>query len=385
MLLTQGRDMSSFIQRSSCFYALLLILLASALGACGGDGDTATPVSEPHTWTKAQSMLYARFGHTSTLLPNGKVLVAGGASSNYAPAFASAELYDPSTGTWTETGSMSTPRIGHTATLLPNGDVLVAGGSTAAGQPDPTPLAEIYDSINGTWSATGSLHLAHTGHAAVLLPNEDVLVAGGDYADAAEIYDPSNGTWTTGSAPLQASTPSPMTLLPNGRVLAIFAVVPQLYDPSTNVWTLSNPIPGVAYQNGPYLFNLTSLKDGTVLTAGGSIHPGGTETDFPPVNTAFVYQPSSDKWSATGNMTTARGAASASLLQDGTVLVFGGTSDNSSELYDPSTGTWSATGNMVTVLSTNGTATVLSDGRVLVAGGSDVNGNPVSIAEIYSP
>ena len=66
-------------------------------------------------------MSVGRFGHTATLLPNGKVLVAGG-------YIASAELYDPASGTWTNTGSMSTARAGHTATLLPNGKVLVAGG-----------------------------------------------------------------------------------------------------------------------------------------------------------------------------------------------------------------------------------------------------------------
>jgi hypothetical protein len=60
------------------------------------------------------------------LLPNGKVLVAGGGSSS--AVLASAELYDPASGTWTATGSLATVRIQHTATLLPNGTVLVAAG-----------------------------------------------------------------------------------------------------------------------------------------------------------------------------------------------------------------------------------------------------------------
>ena len=66
-------------------------------------------------------------GHTATLLPNGKVLVAGGYDS--VGSLASAELYDPASGTWTATGSLATARASHTATLLPNGKVLVAGGS----------------------------------------------------------------------------------------------------------------------------------------------------------------------------------------------------------------------------------------------------------------
>src|SRR5262249_12374405 len=59
---------------------------------------------------------------------NGKVLVAGGI--NFSNTLSSAELYDPATGLWTATGSMTTVRVGHTATLLPNGKVLVAGGAS---------------------------------------------------------------------------------------------------------------------------------------------------------------------------------------------------------------------------------------------------------------
>ena len=68
--------------------------------------------------------------HTATLLPNGKVLVAGGYDSS--GTLASAELYDPASGTWTATGSLATARVCHTATLLPNGKVLVAGGLTTS-------------------------------------------------------------------------------------------------------------------------------------------------------------------------------------------------------------------------------------------------------------
>jgi len=78
------------------------------------------------TWTPTGSLATARFNHTATLLPNGKVLVAGGYDGDF--QLASAELYDPATGSWTATGSLESARNGHTATLLPNGKVLVAGG-----------------------------------------------------------------------------------------------------------------------------------------------------------------------------------------------------------------------------------------------------------------
>jgi hypothetical protein len=83
----------------------------------------------PATFTPTGSLTTDRQFHTATLLTNGKVLIAGGfgtAPGSPAP-LASAELFDPSTGTFTPTGSMSIPRAGHTATLLPSGKVLIAG------------------------------------------------------------------------------------------------------------------------------------------------------------------------------------------------------------------------------------------------------------------
>jgi N-acetylneuraminic acid mutarotase len=124
-------------------------------------------------WTLTGSMNVTRIAHTATLLPNGKVLVAGGYIGNIP-----AELYDPGTGAWTPTGAMNVARQYHTATLLPNGKVLVAGGedSTFGGI---TASAELYDPSTGAWTLTGSLHVARWYHTATLLPNGRVLVAGG--------------------------------------------------------------------------------------------------------------------------------------------------------------------------------------------------------------
>ena len=93
----------------------------------------------------------ARANATATLLPNGKVLVAGGFSGS--TTFNSAELFDPATGLWTSTGSMTTSRRNHTATLLANGKVLVAGGANTGGF---VSSAELYDPATGTWTTTGS-------------------------------------------------------------------------------------------------------------------------------------------------------------------------------------------------------------------------------------
>ena len=115
----------------------------------------------------------AHSSHTATLLPTGKVLVAGG--YNNEGDVASAELYDPATGTWTETGSLTTARDSHTATLLPNGKVLVAAGFGNSGW---LSSAEVYDPASGTWTATGSLATARYSHTAIAAQRQ-VLVAGG--------------------------------------------------------------------------------------------------------------------------------------------------------------------------------------------------------------
>jgi len=122
-------------------------------------------IPAPGVWSITGSLNVARFNHTATLLPNGKVLVAGGAGN-------SAELYDPATGVWTYTGGMHYARSGHTATLLLNGQVLVAGGAGNS--------AELYDPATGRWTVTGSLNTARIYHTATLLGNGSVLVAGGE-------------------------------------------------------------------------------------------------------------------------------------------------------------------------------------------------------------
>jgi hypothetical protein len=123
---------------------VLMLLAALFFGAVPPRAAQAAP----GTWTASGNLNTARCYHTATLLPDGKVLVAGGYAGPGVP-LNSAEVYDPATGAWTASGNLNTGRNSHTATLLPDGKVLVAGGYSGGFLNS----AEVYDRGLGFQSA----------------------------------------------------------------------------------------------------------------------------------------------------------------------------------------------------------------------------------------
>lgn len=104
---------------------LLFLLVFAGVGANTWLG----MAQSPGAFTRTANLSTERMFHTATLLTNGRVLIAGGfAVMTGFPVWASAELYDASTGSFVATGTMTTSRFNHTATPLPNGKVLIAGG-----------------------------------------------------------------------------------------------------------------------------------------------------------------------------------------------------------------------------------------------------------------
>ena len=299
-----------------------------------------------NTFTATGSLGTGRYSHTATLLPNGKVLVAGGIDDN-STALASAEIYDPASGTWSPTGDLTIVRASHTATLLPNGKVLVAGYG-----------AELYDPATGTWSPTGDLGTGRSGHTATLLLNGKVLVAGGGHAGA-ELYDPATGTWSATGALAHARSLHTATLLPNGKVLVVGGSYSEyfpaeIYDPAGNggagAWSTvgTNRVPRQEH-------TATLLPNGTVLIVGGWNSQGFTDS-------VEIYDSASGSWGGTASPRFVH--ATARLLPNGKVLVveFG-----RAQLYDPATGTWSDGPFLFDSLWH--TATLLPNGKVLFAGG----------------
>jgi Abnormal spindle-like microcephaly-assoc'd, ASPM-SPD-2-Hydin/Galactose oxidase, central domain/Kelch motif len=335
-------------------------------------GLTASATTPPTISTLASAELYdsttlafaatgnmttSRYSHTATLLNNGQVLISGGAGDNGAE-LASVELYDPATGIFTATGSMSTGRAAHTATLLGNGKVLIAGGYDSSGIPSTS--AELYDATTGVFTPTGSMSTPRESHTAALLSNGKVLIAGGGNSTSgelasAELYDPSTGTFSATGSMTDPRNSHTATLLNNGKVLVA----------------------------GGY---------GTMPTC----------STAPVLNTAELYDPTTGTFTATGSMNIPRFNHTATLLNNNLVLVAAGDSGPrynlecnpvvfnprilaSAELYDPTAGTFASTANLIAERELH-TATLLNDGTVLIAGGSDLQDNlppPNPSAELY--
>lgn len=385
--------------------ALALSVLAGALGV----NAAALQCNRNHfildapirAWIPTGNLNVSRSAHTATLLPDGRVLVAGGRGAS--AALDSAELYDPATGSWALTGSLAAPRVGHTATLLPNGEVLVVGGDR---KPDPHGLglggtAELYDPTTGRWRATANLKTARVAFTATLLATGRVLVAGGvsnsdESLDSSELYDPDSGTWGFTGKLITPRFQHTATPLRDGRILVVAGWIDDFFQTVTADAELYDPLAGTwSSAAGLYKARMshtaTRLQDGKVLVA------GGYETAPSYVPTSFVeaelYDPANDAWTVVGDLVGAREGHTATPLPDGEVLVVGGfdwntrSMVNGAELYEAASATWvgAATGSPPRESSS---ATLLFDGSVLVAGGyvvgADYSNIPRGDAALYA-
>jgi hypothetical protein len=335
----------------------------------------------PFQWEFTDSLSIPRYYHTATLLSDGRVLVIGGATNGQGtfpdPGTPSVEVYDPTSGTWTVNGSLIGQRLLHTATLLPSGKLVVAGG-----WPDPysTYTWELYDPATGTSTVTGPINAKRAGHTATLLFDGRVLMAGSFHdLTSAELYDPATETWSLTGSLTNGRYAHTATLLPNGKVLIAGGwpgiASAELYDPATGTWSVTGSL-NTARQG----HTATLLANGTVLVAGGL--NGGT------VTSAEIYDPATGNWTPTGSLNASRWRHAATLLSDGKVLVAGGLAGNQSsladaEIYDPATGSWTVTGSLNDARCLY-TMTLLPDGRVLVAGGKN-NDGILATAETFDP
>jgi hypothetical protein len=295
-------------------YAAVLTAVAFAVNA--GSPTHGNKTGSSNTFSSTGSMNVTRYGHRTILLNNGQVLAVTGDTTGGNTA----ELYDPATGKWTLTGTPAMFHDGGSVTRLANGEVLLAGGYNAFSSPPAfIATAELYNPSIGQWTVTGSLPSARRYQAAVLLPNGEVLIAGGEDSSFSSIADAA------------------------------------LYNPTTGAWQ-----PTTSMHEGRLLPAAELLGNGTVLLAGGSDVSNGS---FPsPLTGAEIYDPSTGEWTSIANMPSAGGLGAP--LPNGDVLVV------RNAFFDPGTGTWTATGPFPNGTHTIGptTATLLTTGRVLLTG-----------------
>ena len=328
-------------------------------------------------------MLEPRSGHSATLLPDGRVLIAGGMRRNQ-DFYKSAELYDPATGKFQPTGEMNQRRVGQIAVLLGSGKVLIAGGWVGMGGTDS---AELYDPATGKFTVITKMTSPRGRPSATLLSNGDVLIAGGERRNneslaSAEIFHVKTLSFQPTGSMHHARISHTATLLSDGRVLIAggFAdnVVSsaEVYDPNSGAFTETGSMGSVRCKHTAGL-----LPDGRVLIAGGSDSRGWEGN----LNSAEVYDPHTGKFGAASPMNDKRFKLpdEAVQLSSGRLLIAGGSKEV--EVFDPASGKFLVAAGQMSDPWHFMSETKLRDGSVLLAGGYPNDPGATAQAWIYKP
>lgn len=219
-------------------------------GTAAGEGNTLGISRSAELWEPATqrfrrlaaTMTMPRAGHSATLLPDGRVLIAGGYTAVAGYTFA--EIFDPATERFTALPDALPLRANHAALATPDGRVLLLGGETAvAGVEDPVPLATAlrFDPASNRFATLPELLAPRALAAGVMLPGGHALLFGGQRtagvaAATAELYDPATGGRAIAALdrPRQGHT---ATRLPSGRIAIVggengngFAETVQIYE-----------------------------------------------------------------------------------------------------------------------------------------------------------
>ena len=255
-----------------------------------------------------------RSGVRAIKLTSGSVLVVG--AGGVFPE-ATAMIYDPTTRQFSATGGLNFARAYSSVTLLPDGKVLVAGGQehVAESRNQTVAVAELYDPDAAQFTVTGSLNEHRSGHAAARLRSGKVLIVGGTQTtepgygfglNIAETFDPAIGDFVV-TAQTDLAWPT-LVMLNDGRVLLLRGTLAEVFDPATNSFSRTDDT--ITPHSAP---TATLMPDGRVLVTGDG---GNSEVE--------LYDPVTGSFSSHSSLPEARQAHTATLLPSGVVLIIGG-------------------------------------------------------------
>jgi len=359
-------------------------------------GSTA-PSAPTTSWTNEGNMSNGQSSQQSVLLPDGKVLIAGGQQSSGDSNTKHTQIFtDGTPGSWAAKADMNAARnnfILQPVTISGGGSrVLAAGGVNSS----VTNTAELYNESANTWTSTPNMNAARFKHASSILSDGRVLVTGGSnnanettQFTSTEIYDPVANTWTTKASMNTAREEHLQVTFTdsngNSKVMVIGGYKygtgvlksTEIYDPSTDTWSAG---PDMAYTRD-WTYNPTNallLHDGRILVVGG---------DY--TNDSEVYNPSTNTWTTYATPLSAWGGV-ATLLGSGANynVLYAGSFDTSNfkkaMLFNPSTNSWSVTYSMNTARGAF-TLVTLTSGNVVAAGGQNSTSNEINNTEEYTP
>jgi hypothetical protein len=326
-----------------------------------------------------------RAAHTATLLNDGRVLIAGGFAAG---SMSSAEVYEPRLQRFMNLKGMGSARAGHAATVLPNGKVLITGGYNGV----YLRSCEIFDPLTGRFSPAGEMAIPRSGHSAVLLRNGKVLLVGGvgtgwTFLNSAEIFDPSSRSSRLTAKMSTARESHTATLLGDGRVLIIgghkgrrpnitIHASAEIYDPATGIFS---PTASMSFPRHKH--DAVLLQDGSVLVTGGS-----NELDWAGMyRTAEIYDPrfGTFRRAPDSRLRRFKHQGTSLLLRDHKVVLLGGAAQ--AEVYDPDTKNFVAVAGSLGQPRFFAAATLLANGDALVTGGYTEGQQVTSMAWLYRP
>jgi hypothetical protein len=364
-----------------------------------GGEHLAYPLLVDPSWSGANTMAAARYWHIASVLPSGKVLVAGGVGTG-GTILNSAEIWNPGTNTWGGTGPMANTRYAHAAVKTATGPyVVVAGGSGNCTGGPTCNQAERYSESAGTWSSAGTMSARRTILAmAVLTTTPETVIAVGGLNNSgialntADIYDPAGNSWAATSGGMNnaryghtatalSASASSVVLVAGGESGSGLVVAAEKYNPSTDTFSGAGNMLAARRSH-----TASNLPSDYVLAAGGII------TATACTKRAEKYNYATNTWSAVASQLYYHCYHAAATLDNAKVLItggqisVGGASSKTAELYDSVGNTWTNQPDMATTRHSHTATTYPSSpvSKVLVAGGYD--GTTVrNQAEYYTP